>query len=128
MLFDGLGTVETLSSSRVTNVKNADQNRWLHQAWLRDLYKRRNDLLHTRLGPSPGWTNVEHLVAASLIFPLAVKAELERSHYYSLSAHDRADIMQVDRLLNGQDWSTSGVKLWRSCQWGADCYRLRDIT
>lgn len=124
-LFDSLGTVESLPTSRADGLKDVEHDRWIHQAWLRDLYRQRNDLMHIEAKAAGGWSEGEHLLAACIIFPLAVKAELARSGTYELSVHDRADIMQVDRLLDARDWHNMDAGVWRGVDRGPDAWDLR---
>lgn len=69
--------------------------------WLKDAYILRSQFGHGRVMPPPyrsAWSDREHLLLAAVLFPLYVKAVLEREGLYTMTAEDVAVNAAFDAL------------------------------
>lgn len=73
----------------------------LREAFIRDLFNIRGNLAHGKInhGYPSIWTEKEHLLLASYIFPLVVKFLLSKASKYSLSSEDKTLVYTFDHLL-----------------------------
>lgn len=73
----------------------------LREVWVRDFYRLRGDHAHGKLAPhyTPMWGLREHLLIASLVFPLVVKSRLVGENVYEWSDSDRSQINALEGLL-----------------------------
>ena len=75
-------------------------------AWAYDFYMNRGSPAHGELEMSPDklekqhWDLREHLLLASHLFPLTLKAVLRRCGHYECSDHDHAEIAAIDCRLH----------------------------
>lgn len=73
----------------------------LRDVWVRDFYRLRGDHAHGKFAPhyTPLWGLREHLLFASLVFPLVVKSRLVDETVYEWSDSDRSQINVLEGLL-----------------------------
>lgn len=71
----------------------------VREVWLRDLCTLRGNVAHGKIGAqyNPIWSIRNHLLLASHIFPLLLKAFLAQHNIYNLSGDDRFDIDLFER-------------------------------
>jgi hypothetical protein len=77
-----------------------DHGQPLRHEWMREFYRIRGDFAHGRLTtrqPSV-WNEPEHLVLATIAFPLIVKSLLTSAGVYELTEEDRAKIDSFERF------------------------------
>lgn len=120
-LFAGRPRIELPNSKRAKldiDPKFAQaQNAWpVRQKWAKELYEARSLLAHGRANPnlSQNWAVHEHLVAASFVFPLLVKLQMQAEGHYSLIEADEVACDILDRLLDAEHW---GFKWDQPRQW-----------
>lgn len=72
----------------------------LRNKWVREFYRVRGDFAHGRLNVQQPlvWTFSEHLLLATLAFPLVIKSLLSKSGFYELSDDDAAQIACFEQL------------------------------
>jgi hypothetical protein len=89
-----------------------------------EFYRIRGDFAHGKLqtGQPLVWTQWEHLVLASISFPLCMKALLQQKGHYSLTEDDQAQTDAFESLADQDgflaeppDSSGSGGSWWRRC-------------
>jgi len=139
-LFKDYGSVTVEKARAVrSGIRIDDTNReraaaqprwWVHQKWMEELYKVRNESVHegTAHGKTWGWDPAEHLVMAALAFPLVVKLLLHNEGYYNLSDEDHVRCQAVDMLLATTGWSEdagNGSK-WSRVMYESGRQRRRD--
>jgi len=68
-----------------------EENQSVRYEWMREFYRVRGAFAHGRLNAQQPmvWTPREHLILATIAFPLLVKAQLARSGRYKLSREDQ---------------------------------------
>lgn len=98
VLGTGSDLVEDLLASRPT-AKLKDTRSSPSWAWARDLYLARNAVLHSRPREEAAWTDAEHIVLATLAFPLLTKGLLSRLGYYKATAEDCGRLYGFSRAL-----------------------------
>lgn len=71
-----------------------DNGRPLRYEWMYEFYRIRGDLAHGKLNTQQPttWSLLEHLVLATIAFPLVVRCLLEKNGCYELTDDDRAQI------------------------------------
>jgi hypothetical protein len=121
---------ETLKPNRSVFVRDTkrvsarflDANSSLRYEWMKEFYRIRGDFAHGKLATVQpmAWTPLEHLVLASISFPLCVKHLLQEKGYYSLTDTDEDETNafevfadQVDFLSEPPD-STGSTDSWWS--------------
>jgi hypothetical protein len=83
----------------------AEQEKWfVHRKWAEDLYAARNAAVHHGARTNDGWSTLEHLVAAAIIFLLLLKLKLVPSGVYQLSDRDKMWLAALDRILALPRW------------------------
>ncbi len=77
----------------------------VRDAWVRDLYALRGDLAHGKIDPRyPSvWTIREHLLLASHVFPLVMKAQLAKVGVYKITHNDQVAIDAFETLACSAD-------------------------
>jgi len=117
---------ETILSgnSERTSGRQKDGNNPLRYQWMSEFYRVRGDFAHGKLQTLQplAWTPQEHLVLASISFPLCMKSLLQQNGYYSLTDDDQVQIDAFEALANQNgflseplDSSGSGDSWWRRC-------------
>jgi hypothetical protein len=97
--------IQTLEKSDLTCARLADPTiqirvasmsklATLREIWLRDLCNLRGNVAHGKIGAqySPIWSIRNHLLLASHVFPLLLKAFLAQKGSYTLTAGDQFEI------------------------------------
>lgn len=118
-------------------VRNATRgsDRWqnkghpLRYEWMREFYRIRGDFAHGNLNtqqPSV-WNPLEHLVLATIAFPLVIRCLLEKAGRYQLTRDDRVQIEAFEKLADTleflnrpSDWRDSGDSHWSRIR--SDCW------
>lgn len=82
------GTCARLSGPEVTS--RFKKSTTIRDMWIRDFFRLRGDLAHGRIAaPYPAvWSLSDHLLLASFVFPLLLKAVLAREGLYALNEED----------------------------------------
>ena len=84
----------------------ADKGKSLRYEWVREFYRIRGDFAHGRLNtkqPS-AWNPLEHLVLASIAFPLLVKSLLSKAGTYILKDEDLIQVEVFEELADTVDF------------------------
>jgi hypothetical protein len=83
-----------------------DENQSLRYEWMREFYRVRGAFAHGRLNAQQPmvWTPREHLILATIAFPLLVKAQLARSGRYQLSREDQVQRNAFERFADTPDF------------------------
>lgn len=96
-----LSEILASNSNRSSDKFVKEKNLPLRQEWMREFYRLRGNLAHGWLKPrqpSTAWTESEHLTLARLVFPLLVKALLEKEKLYRLTQEDKTWISAFEEL------------------------------
>lgn len=89
---------------------------------MNEFYRVRGDFAHGKLKTAQpsAWTAPEHLVLASISFPLCMKSLLQQKGHYSLTEEDQVQVDAFEALANQDgflseppDSSGSGDSWWR---------------
>ncbi len=83
--------------------KLKESNESLRYEWMREFYKIRGNFAHGKLKIKReiAWTRLEHLVLATIAFPLVIhKLLAKKDDYYSLTEDDKCQIEIFERLAN----------------------------
>jgi hypothetical protein len=77
--------------------------------WMREFYRLRGDFAHGKLNPKQPmtWKPHEHLLLATLAFPLVVKSLLVRAGRFTLTADDEDQIACFEKLADTLDFFAS---------------------
>lgn len=78
----------------------------LRYEWMREFYRIRGDFAHGKLTmQQPAiWNPLEHLVLATIAFPLVVKCLLNKADGYNLTDDDRAQIDTFEKFADTNDF------------------------
>lgn len=78
----------------------------LRHEWMREFYWIRGDFAHGKLNTQQPtvWNTLEHLVLATIAFPLVVRCLLRKARVYNLTDDDRAQIEAFEKLANTADF------------------------
>jgi hypothetical protein len=105
---------EVMVPSEPLLVRNASRrsDRWgdngqaLRYEWMREFYRIRGDFAHGKLNTrqSTVWNPLEHLVLATIAFPLVAKCLLNKACRYELTNDDRAQIDSFEVLADTKDF------------------------
>jgi hypothetical protein len=89
------------SSAARCSPDGRSRNNSLRHEWMREFYERRGMLGHGHLtgGRSAEWNEWEHLGAATIALPLAVKSVLSESSFYTLTDDDSDQIDAFESLI-----------------------------
>lgn len=81
----------------------------LRYEWMREFYRVRGDFAHGKLySEQPAvWSPAEHLVLATIAFPLVVKKLLVRSNHYEVTDNDRVQIEVFERYADTPNFAAS---------------------
>lgn len=92
------------SNRRGTNLQDRDHS--LRYEWMRDFYKIRGDFAHGKLASRRPmvWTPLEHLLWATIAFPLVVKALLNKAGKYDFTCTDQAEIDGFEQFADTKDF------------------------
>lgn len=119
-----------------------EDGRSLRYEWMREFYRIRGDFAHGKLSTQQAtvWNPLEHLVLATIAFPLVVKCLLKKVYAYDLTGNDRAQVYSFEaladtkeflrpppgqknsldshwkRLCNGQRWKLAAEEAWEDCK------------
>lgn len=82
----------------------SDPARPLRYEWMKEFYRIRGDFAHGRLKARQpaAWNALEHIVLATIAFPLLVRCLLVRRGQYALTDNDRSQINAFERLADEQ--------------------------
>jgi hypothetical protein len=80
--------------------------RQLAYEWIREFYRIRGDFAHGRLQiRQPAvWKKLEHVVLATIAFPLLAKSLLQKAGVYALSNEDLVQIEAFEKLADTEDF------------------------
>lgn len=83
-----------------------DNGQGLRYEWMREFYRIRGDFAHGRLNTRQpaAWNPREHLVLATIAFPLVVRCLLKKVGCYELTDDDRAQNEAFERLADTADF------------------------
>jgi len=106
-LLDEYGMITIGEANRKINkAKGLSPGMWLHRAWMYECYQLRNDYVHGNPPKSLTWSEYEHLVFASWLFPYLVKLLLSSVNEYELTKQDVGSLHAIDFILDTNDWNT----------------------
>lgn len=79
-----------------------DEPKTLRYEWMREFYRIRGDFAHGKLVPQQPmkWTVQEHLLLATIAFPLVIKSLLVKASKYILTNDDEAQVACFEGLAN----------------------------
>jgi hypothetical protein len=88
------------SSAHRKSARWKESNNSLSHEWMHEFYRVRGDFAHGKLrtGQPLAWRVEEHLVLATIAFPLVVKCYLARAGLFSLTRNDQAEINAFECL------------------------------
>lgn len=83
-----------------------DDGKSIRYEWMREFYRIRGDFAHGKLDLSQPavWNPIEHLVLASIAFPLLVRSLLRNSGHYELTEEDQIQIDSFEAFANTADF------------------------
>ena len=83
-----------------------DNEQALRHEWMREFYRIRGDFAHGKLNTQQPtvWNTLEHLVLATIAFPLVVRCLFRKARVYNLTDGDRAQIEAFEKLANTADF------------------------
>lgn len=127
-------TTLTVGSAKRKPVKSKDPGLPVRYEWMREFYRIRGDFAHGRLDSSQPatWFPLEHLVLASIGFPLLVRAKLTLAGVYSLTEDDLTvldafeELADADFLVAPDDERNSADSVWRRLRREARWRRIED--
>jgi hypothetical protein len=101
--------------SLLTSNANRRSNKWtdnrqsLRYEWMREFYRIRGDFAHGKLNTrqSAMWEPLEHLVLATIAFPLLVKSLLSKDNKYTLTNDDGAQINCFEQFADTDNFLTA---------------------
>ncbi|MEJ5377239.1 MAG: hypothetical protein WHX93_11720 [bacterium] len=84
-----------------------DNGQHLRYEWMREFYRIRGDFAHGRLNTQQAmmWNPLEHLVLATIAFPLVVKCLLKKAGCYELTDEDTVQIDAFEKLADTPEFS-----------------------
>jgi len=90
------------SGAKRKSNKKWDPDKPLRFKWMREFYRIRGDFAHGNLitRQSTAWKPLEHLVLATISFPLLVRILLSKLGHYALTDHDQAQIDAFESVAN----------------------------
>lgn len=88
------------------SVRWPEDGRPLRYEWMREFYRIRGDFAHGRLNTQQPavWNPLEHLVLATIAFPIVVRCLLKKVGLYELKDDDRTQIEAFERLADTTDF------------------------
>ena len=94
----------SVRAKRHATQKQRDPNKPLRYEWMKEFYRIRGDFAHGRLKTrQPAmWNPREHIVLATIVFPLLVRCLLSRRKHYELTEEDRAQVNAFEKLADEQ--------------------------
>lgn len=102
-----------------------DSGQALRYEWMREFYRIRGDFAHGKLSTQQpaAWNPLEHLVLATISFPLVVRCLLKKVACYELTDDDRAQIEAFERFADTADFlrPPSGQKNSLDSHWSRLC-------
>jgi hypothetical protein len=100
-----------------------DNGQSLRYEWMREFYRIRGDFAHGKLNTQQPtvWSPLEHLVLATIAFPLVVRCLLKRDQQYALTDDDRTQIEAFERLANTTGFLKPRSKNQLDSHWGRLC-------
>jgi hypothetical protein len=127
-------TTLTVGSAKRKPVKSKDLGLPVRHEWMREFYRIRGDFAHGRLDSSQPatWAPLEHLVLASIGFPLLVRVCLARAGLYSFTDDDLTvldsfeALADADFLVAPDDQRHSMDSVWQRLRREAGWDRIGD--
>lgn len=108
-----------------TSDRWAENGKSLRYEWMREFYRIRGDYAHGRLNTQQPtvWNPLEHVVLATIAFPLVVKCLLQKACGYKLTDDDRGQIEAFEQLANTAEFlkPPSDQKNSLDSHWGRYC-------
>jgi len=100
------GDVVSVSAATRRSDRWQEARRPLRYEWMREFYRIRGDFAHGRFDTrQPAvWNPLEHLVLASIAFPLLVRSLLAREGRYTLTEKDQAQIDSFEKFADTPDF------------------------
>ena len=100
---------------------NQQTDKHLRHEWMREFYRIRGDYAHGKLNTQQPtvWNPLEHIVLATIAFPLVVRCLLHQRGQYDLTDEDEAQIDAFERLADASllsppaDQTSSIDSVWR---------------
>jgi len=88
------------------SIQQKNDGKSVRYQWLREFYRIRGDFAHGKLNPQQPttWNFLEHLVLATIAFPLLVKSLLNKACKYKLTDNDQAQIDVFEKLADTLDF------------------------
>lgn len=128
-------TTLTVDAAKRKPVKSKDLGAPVRYEWMREFYRIRGDFAHGRLDSSQTvtWSPLEHLVLASIGFPLLVRATLVRAGLYAFTDDDFAaldsfePLADADFLVPPDDQHHSMDTVWQRLRREARWERIGDV-
>lgn len=97
-----------LLAKDATRLSNQPKNdgKSVRYEWMREFYRTRGDFAHGKLNTqqATAWNPLEHLVLATIAFPLLVKSFLNKACRYKLTGHDQAQIDVFEKFADTHDF------------------------
>ncbi len=126
-----VAVVEARTAARHSSRFSSDATS-LRYEWMRELYRVRGDFAHGRLVSAQpmAWQPHEHLMLATIAFPLVVKSLLVNAGRYSLTEEDHAQIDCFEALANTPDFFSpppDAKSSWDSAWERLLCERLSEM-
>ena len=92
-------------SNRRPDKSRADEQA-IRYEWMREFYRIRGDFAHGKLNTQQPaiWNPLEHLVLATIAFPLLVKSLLVKACKYKLTDDDQAQVDSFEKLADTADF------------------------
>lgn len=99
---------EELLAKDATRLSNQPKNdgKSVRYEWMREFYRIRGDFAHGKLNTQQAttWNPLEHLVLATIAFPLLVKSFLNKACKYKLTDHDQSQIDVFEKFADTHDF------------------------
>jgi hypothetical protein len=100
-VFSGFKTISK-KQSRFSKIKKYNDDDFLIDLWIKDFYQLRSEYAHGKLTSNriSFWSQAEHLLLGSFIFPVLVKHKLSDIGFYTLSEEDEFKLFVFEHFLN----------------------------
>jgi hypothetical protein len=105
-----------------------DSSQPVRYEWMREFYRIRGDFAHGKLATQQPavWKPPEHLVLATIAFPLAVKCLLQQAGVYRLTDEDRAQIESFEAFADTPEFASDWSRLVEQARWRLACRAAED--
>jgi hypothetical protein len=93
-----------VSRAKRESTRWPDKTRSLRYEWMKEFYRIRGDFAHGKLNTQQPavWNPLEHIVLATIAFPLVVRALLHQRGRYAITDEDKSQIDAFERLADEQ--------------------------